>query len=127
MSRMNTVIIDGRAGSDPEMRYSERGKAITTVNIAHTEYRKTDGEYKEMTHWVPIIAFDKQAERLAGAHKGDLLVVCGRFSTRVYVDKNGNNRTDYRIVCDDIRVIPKQGGQNKESSTQDEFYDSIWE
>ena len=59
---VNTVILIGRLGRDPETRFAPSGTAVCSFSIACTEKWTKDGEKKERTEWVNIVAFSKLAE-----------------------------------------------------------------
>ena len=66
---MNNVMISGRFGRDPEIRYSKSGMAVVSGTIANNVPKK-DGTKK--TNWIDIVAFDKTAEKIASDFsKGD--------------------------------------------------------
>ena len=81
MSGFNQVILLGRLGNDPEVKYTQAGSAVCSLSIATSRRRKDDaGEWQEVTAWHRCKAFGKQAE-VIGEHvkKGDLLFVEGRL------------------------------------------------
>lgn len=81
MSGFNQVILLGRLGKDPELKYTQGGTAVVGLSMATSRRQKDrDGEWQEVTSWHRIKAFGKQAE-VIGEHcrKGDLLFVEGRL------------------------------------------------
>lgn len=81
MSGFNQVILLGRLGNDPELKYTQGGTAVVGLSMATSRRQKDrDGEWQELTSWHRIKAFGKQAEVIAEhCHKGDLLFVEGRL------------------------------------------------
>lgn len=104
---INKVIILGRVGKDPEVRYSPSGLAIASFSLATTEKwkDKQTGEFKESTEWHNITAFNKLAE-IAGqyAAKGDLVYVEGKIKTEKY-QKDGADRYVTKIIADQIQLL----------------------
>lgn len=89
MSGFNQVILLGRLGNDPELKYTQGGTAVVGLSMATSRRQKDrDGEWQEVTSWHRIKAFGKQAE-VIGEHckKGDLLFVEGRLD---YWEAEGN-------------------------------------
>lgn len=77
----NQVILLGRVGSDPELRYTQSGTASVSISLATSRNRKdAAGEWHEETSWHRLKAFGKQAEVLGERlKKGELLFVEGRL------------------------------------------------
>lgn len=104
---LNTIIIIGRLGRDPEMTYSKDGKEITKFSVA------TDdgwGENKQTT-WHNVVCFGKTAEASATyLHKGSLVAAQGRQQHRQYDDKDGNKRYFSEIVADRVQFLDPKGG-----------------
>lgn len=118
MRDLNQFTLSGRFGSDPEMAYTPSGKAITKVNLAvsNDKYNKDTQQYENNTDWIPLTFFDKIAERVAGnMGKGAQVIVRGSIRVSKY-EKNGEKRTSYGFVCDDIVTISK--GTQTEASTE---------
>lgn len=59
----NKVILIGRLGQDPDVRYTANGTAVTNISIAEgKKYKDKTGEQKEMTRWHKVVFFGKLAE-----------------------------------------------------------------
>jgi len=95
---VNKVILLGNLGKDPEVRYTQTGKAVTSFSIATSERAGRDGN--ERTEWHNIVAWDKLAE-LCGrlVRKGNKVYVEGRLQTREYTDRDGNKRWSTEVVA----------------------------
>jgi single-strand DNA-binding protein len=82
MSGFNQVILLGRLGSAPELRYTQGGTPVVSASLATSRRQKVRGteDWEEVTSWHRIKAFGKQAEVIAEhCAKGDLLFVEGRL------------------------------------------------
>nr|CAK1256983.1 single strand DNA binding protein [Klebsiella phage vB_Ko_K70PH128C1] len=86
---VNKVILVGRLGADPEVRYMPSGGAVANMRLVTSEsWRdKATGEMKEQSEWHSVVAFGKLAE-IAGeyAKKGQTLYVEGQLKTRKWQD-----------------------------------------
>ena len=98
MASVNKVILIGNLGKDPEIRYTQTGKAVTSFSLATSERAGRDGN--ERTEWHNIVAWDKLAE-LCGrlVRKGNKVYVEGRLQTREYTDKTGTKKWSTEVVA----------------------------
>ena len=94
MSSLNKVMIIGGLGRDPEMRYTQAGKPVCSLNVATDEgYTNDRGEKVDKTEWHKVVFWDRQAETCSQyLAKGSLVFVEGKLSTRKYQDKQGQDR-----------------------------------
>lgn len=100
---MNKVILIGRLGRDPELRYTDKGTAVANLSLA-TDYR-AKGRDPETT-WHRIVAWDKTADICAKyLAKGRQVGVEGRIQVREWKDKQGNDRKTTEIVAERIEFI----------------------
>lgn len=107
MSGVNLVIIAGRLGKDPELRYTKEGTAVCGLTVATSEsyVDKASGERKEVTEWHKVTAWGKQAETAAKyLKKGSWLHVRGHNRTHKY-DKDGQTHYATEVVCDRLDFI----------------------
>ena len=102
----NLVVISGRLTADPELKTTPNGVSVCAFTIANeTGY----GENKS-TNFINVVAWRKQAE-VVSKHfrKGSLIGIEGAIQTRKFTDKNGNNRTAFEIVVNNIQFLePKK-------------------
>jgi len=107
---LNQCNFIGRLGRDPEIKFTEGGKAVCSISIACSE--KYKGE--ERTVWVSVIFWEKLAE-IASQYlrKGSLIFVSGRLQTRSWEDKDGNKKFTTEIVCKDMKML---GGKRENGS-----------
>jgi single-strand DNA-binding protein len=108
---VNKVILIGRLGKDPEMKYAPSGTAIATFNMATNERTKDqDGNFTDHTDWHRVVAFGRTAE-VAGEYlvKGKLAYVEGRIQTRSWDDQNGQKRYTTEIVCNNLQLLGSRG------------------
>lgn len=92
---INKVILVGRLGNDPEVRYIPNGGAVANLQVATSEsWRdKQTGEMREQTEWHRVVLFGKLAE-VAGEYlrKGAQVYIEGQLRTRSWDDSNGVTR-----------------------------------
>ncbi|MEN9848407.1 MAG: single-stranded DNA-binding protein [Pseudomonadota bacterium] len=108
MSSINKVILIGRLGKDPEVRYTATGSAIANISLATSESwkDKQTGEKQERTEWHRVAFFDRQAEVVAQyLRKGSLIYVEGRLQTRKWQDQNGQDRYTTEIIARDMEML----------------------
>jgi single-strand DNA-binding protein len=99
------VMIIGNLGSDPEMRYTPNGRAVTQFNVAVNQSTKNQqtGEWVEETDWFRVSVWGDRAERMAESlRKGNKVFVEGRFRTREFEGRDGQKRTALEITADSI-------------------------
>ena len=108
MSSVNKVILVGNVGSDPEIRYLERGTAIANFNLATTErgYTMQNGtQIPDRTEWHPIVLWRNLAEWAEKyVRKGMKLYVEGKLQTRTW-EKDGQIRRKTEIIAENIQVL----------------------
>ena len=108
MAGINMVILIGRLGGDPEVRYTPSGVAVANFNIATSEEwkDKDSGEKKERTEWHRIVAWRKLGE-ICGEYlsKGRQVYIEGRLQTRDWEDRDGNKRYTTEIVATDVQFL----------------------
>jgi single-strand DNA-binding protein len=108
MSGINKVILIGRLGSDPEVRYTPSGVAVANFSVATSEEwkDKDSGEKKERTEWHRIVAWRRLGE-ICGEYlsKGKQVYVEGRIQTRSWDDRDGNKKYTTEIIANDIQFL----------------------
>ena len=99
---LNRAEFIGRLGADPEVRHMPNGDAVANIRIAvGSSWKNKSGEKQESTEWVPVVFFGKLAEIVQQyLTKGSRIYVAGRFKTRKWQDKDGNDRYSTEIVVD---------------------------
>lgn len=108
---VNKVILIGRLGKDPEVRYTPDGAMVTTFTLATDEsYKDKNGEKVQKTEWHRIVTFGKLAE-ICGNYlvKGKLIFIEGRIQTRAWEDKEGVKRNTTEIVANDMKMLDSKG------------------
>src|SRR5579871_1706299 len=102
MSGVNRVILVGRTGKDPEVRYLENNVAVAKFSLATSEsYKDKSGNKVESTEWHNIVLWRGLAEVAEKyVRKGSLLYIEGRIKSRSWEDKDGVKKYITEIVGD---------------------------
>ena len=114
MASINTVILIGNLGRDPEVRYTPNGAAVCNVSVATTRNwkDKNSGDKVEETEWHRVVFYDRLAE-IAGEYlkKGRPVYVEGRLKTRKWQDKDGKDNYTTEIVAEQMQLLGgREGG-----------------
>lgn len=108
MSRgLNKVMIIGRLGQDPEMRYTPSGRPLTKFQLAaNRTWTTADGEKKSETEWFNIVAWGKLAE-ICNQYlkKGQQVYVEGRLHTRRWQDDDGANHSSVEVITQEMIML----------------------
>lgn len=110
---VNKVILLGRLGQDPELKYTPSGAAVCNFSLATSETwnDKNSGQKQERTEWHRVIVWGKLAE-LCNQYlaKGRQAFVEGRLQTRSWDDKDGQKRYTTEINATTVQFIGGQAG-----------------
>lgn len=108
---LNKVMLIGRVGQDPELRYTQSGIPMLNLSVATDEsYTDRDGNRQERTEWHRIVVYDRLAENCSTyLHKGSLVFVEGSLQTRKWQDKEGQNRTSTDIRAQRVQFLDRKG------------------
>lgn len=104
---LNKVMITGRLGADPEMRFTPQGSPVTTFRVASGRtWRSADGTSHDDTEWFRVVAWEKLAE-ICNQYltKGARVYVEGRLQTRKYQDRDGQERYSTEVIANDMIIL----------------------
>lgn len=104
---VNKVILIGRLGKDPEVKYTPSGAPVAKFTLATDEvFKDRAGEQQRRTEWHTIVAWNKLAE-ICGQYltKGKQVYVEGSIRSRQWEDQSGNKRTAYDIVAREMKML----------------------
>jgi len=109
MSRgtINKVLIIGRLGKDPDMRYAPSGTAIASFSVAtNHSVKDAEGSWNEQTEWHNVKTFGRQAE-FVGEYlkKGRQVFVEGRLQTSSWEDQSGQKKYRTEIIASNVQFI----------------------
>ena len=123
MAGINKVILIGKLGRDPELRYTASGKAVAKFSIATSEqWTDKEGGKEERTEWHRIIAWGRLGE-ICGEYlrKGRQVYIEGRLQTRQWDDKEGNKRYTTEIVAQTMQMLGTAGKAGAASTPDEKF------
>ncbi|OGB67657.1 MAG: hypothetical protein A2Y94_09255 [Caldithrix sp. RBG_13_44_9] len=113
---VNKVMLIGRLGADPEVRYVPSGSAVANFNLAtNRSFKDKEGKIQEQTDWHRIVAWSRLAEfSKQYLHKGMRIYVEGRLEYRDWQDQNGVKRKETNIVVNEFQIL-ESGGKGPSS------------
>jgi single-strand DNA-binding protein len=123
---INKVILVGRLGRDPELKYTASGVPFCRFSMATDEVwnDKGSGERQERTEWHNIVAWDRLAE-ICNQYltKGRLVYIEGSLQTREWDDQEGNKRKTTEIRARDMVMLggageSTGGGQRRSAAAE---------
>lgn len=117
---VNKVILVGRLGRDPELRYASSGMPIANMRIATDEsYVDRDGNKVDKTEWHTVVVFQRAAENCANfLGKGSLVYVEGSLQTRKWQDQQGQDRYSTEIKAQRVQFLDRKGARGGEDGYQ---------
>lgn len=112
---MNKVILVGRLAQDPEVRYTQSGKAVASFTIAVNRF---SGGGQREADFIPIVAWEKLAETCGNnLTKGQRVLVEGRLQIRSYETNDGQKRRVAEVIAQNIEFLErKQPTEEKEAN-----------
>lgn len=97
---MNSVQLLGNLARDPEVRYTQSGRAVATFTVAATNtYIDSNNETNEQTAFVNCVAWGKLGESVGNLRKGNRAFVEGRLQTRSYETADGQKKYVTEVVA----------------------------
>jgi len=115
---VNKVILIGRLGKDPELKYTPGGAPVAKFSLATDEsFKDKTGEKQNRTEWHNIVAWNKLAE-ICGEYltKGKLVYIEGSIRSRQWQDQSGNKRTSYEIIANFMQMLGSKADSDRMSS-----------
>lgn len=119
---LNKVILMGRLGRDPEVRYTQSGTPVASFSLAVDRDFVDQATGRRPTDWIEVAAWNAKAKFVQQYfRKGQLAVVEGRLQIRDWTDKEGAKRRTAEVVADQIyfagaKTAPPSEGNADERS-----------
>ncbi len=112
---VNKVIIVGRLGKDPDVRYTPSGDAVADLAVATSErFKNKEGDFQEKTEWHNCVVWRRTAEFAKNyLTKGLLVYIEGRIRTEKWQNKDGENRYSTKIQVSNL--VPLEWKDKKNS------------
>ena len=110
---INSIVLFGNLGGDPEIRFNSQGEPIASFNLAFRAGRNKTG-------WVKVTAFKRLSENCEkNLHKGARIAVLGVLDHQTWKAKDGAQRSALSVIANDIEFIKTDGrGFDDEGSSQ---------
>lgn len=101
---MNKVILAGRLARDPELRYTQTGKAVVSFSLAVN--RRFSHNQEQTADFIPIVVWDKLAE-VCSKHlfKGSQVLIEGRMQVRNYEAQDGSKRYVTEVIAQELEFM----------------------
>ena len=124
----HTLIIVGRLGQDPEMRYMPNGQAVTNFSVASDRsYHNAGGELVKVTTWFRVSVWGKQAESCNQyLNKGSMVLIEGTLNPdkdtgrpRIWTSADGRSGSSYDVNAQTVRFLSTRGGGQDSSPESD--------
>lgn len=118
---LNKVLLIGRLGQDPELKYTQSGVAVTKFSVATgMTWKDQDGNPQERTEWHNVVALRRLAEICAEYLKrGSKVYLEGKLNTSSWEDENKKKHYKTEVVLDDMIMLDgKPPGSNSMGTTQ---------
>ena len=116
----NLVVLTGRLTADPELKTTSNGTSVVSFSIA-VDRRYRAGEERQ-TDFINIVAWRSSAEFISKYFKkGSLIGIEGSIQTRRYTDKNGNNRTAFEVIANNVQFVESKRDGSATSSEPASF------
>ena len=97
------ICLMGRLTGDPELRYTASQVPVTSFTLAVDRAFQTKGTDKREADFIPVVVWRQTAEFVCRHfRKGLRIALKGELQTRQYTDKEGNKRTAYEVVADQV-------------------------
>ena len=109
MVGLNKIIVIGNLGTDPEMRYTANGNAVTSFNLATSRsYTAADGERKQETEWFRVVSWNQLAEHVNQyLSKGRRAYVEGRLHSDRWECQYGQTRFTNEIIANTVLFLDR--------------------
>ena len=110
---LNKVMIIGRMGRDPEIKYTQSGTAVSSFTLASTYSVKRNDKWEDETEWIRCVAWRRLAEVIGEyLQKGSRVYVEGRLQTRSWEDNDGNKRYVTEVIVNDLIMLDSREKEN---------------
>jgi len=124
MASVNKVILIGRLGKDPDVRYTQSGTAVANFSIATSEEwkDKNTGQKQSKTEWHRIVAWRKLAELCSEyLQKGSEVYIEGSLQTKEWETNDGQKRRTTEVLAHNIQfIIGSRDQQNRQETVAED-------
>lgn len=121
---VNKVIVLGRLGQDPELKYTPNGSAVCNFTVATSDsWTDKSGQKQEKTEWHRVVVWGKLAE-LCNQYlsKGKQVYLEGSLQTRSWDDKQGQKRYTTEVLAKTVQFLGATSSKNHEGPSDGSQY-----
>lgn len=119
---LNKVQLIGNVTRDPELKYTPSGSAVCTFSVAtNRDWKDESGKKVDEVEYHRVVAWSKLAE-ICGQYlkKGSKVFVEGRIQSRKWQTKEGEERTTFEIVANEMMMLDSKGGVSDYSGPEED-------
>jgi len=111
---LNSTVLTGNLGADPEIFYSSEGNPVASFNIAFKAAKKKTG-------WIKVVCFGRLAEIAEKyLHKGARIGVIGLLDQQNWENDEGIKRSSFQILANSLEFIKTDGRGFEDDQNPDE-------
>lgn len=117
---LNKVILMGRLTADPEHKQTPNGVSVTSFSVAVERNFADKATGTRQADFINIVAWRATADFICKFfQKGSMIAIEGSIQTRRYQDKDGNNRTAFEVVADQVYFAEGKRTSDRQESRSD--------
>jgi len=122
---LNKVMIIGRLGRDPEMRYTPSGRPVTTFSVGtNRSWNTANGERRTETEWFNVVAWSSLAEICKQyLLKDSQVYIEGRLQTRHWEDNEGLKHSAVEIVANEMIMLDERRESSSPETSDDDYHE----
>lgn len=122
MADLNKVMLIGRLGRDPELRYTASGTPVCNFSLAvGRRWKNRDGEQQEETEWFRVEAWDRLGETCANyLTKGRQVYIEGRVRLDRWTGQDGQERTNLSVRALEMNILDSRRDQGMSGGSKEE-------
>lgn len=100
---MNTIVIAGHLGGDPESRFTPSGTKVTTFNVASNI--RVSGQ--DVTMWYRVVVWGERFDNMiTHLKKGSPVIASGELRRSEWTDKEGRQQVTLEVHADSLKFSP---------------------
>lgn len=122
----NGITLVGNLTRDPELKFTQTGKAQTRFSMAVNRRWQKNGEWEEQVSYFDVTCWAILAENVAnGVTKGARVIVTGRLEQRSWETKEGEKRSTIEVVADAVGLDLSKSTGSKITKTAELVEDAF--
>ncbi|TBN98612.1 single-stranded DNA-binding protein [Salmonella enterica subsp. salamae serovar 13,22:z:-] len=111
----------GRLVADPQLKTTSKGTTMAMASMA-VPLPCSQAEDGQVTMWLSVLAFGRQADALAKHQKGELVSVAGNMQVSQWTGQNGETRQGWQVIADSVisaRTVRPGGKKGQQGQATD--------